>query len=324
MKFLQQSGLILILWLAFHSFSYTQENNDSISSWVPSPSNNEPIFRDGFYEAVEKTMFFCKTAPSECDIITNSSNNNLTEEEVKAKCRQNPDSCGIKLGPNDDGSTEEGIKQCQNDPASCNITVNQNQDGFIAEGIKQCQNDPAFCQIEIDQNQDGSIAEGIAQCQNDPVSCHIERNQNQDGSTADGIVQCQNDPSSCDITIYYNLDGSNQEGIKQCQNDPLSCGIPANPNLNEIIATTKAQCQANPASCGIDVNNCSVTTPEQSCGPIIVHSFFSLEDGSLSIPAVDVLTAFDGTITTYEVKMKLISGFEPLSFSILSIVPIQK
>ncbi len=279
-------------------------------------------YDNGYNAGLAEGMALCKKSPGACG-ISSTLNTERTEEEIKEECRSYPESCGIKRGPNDDGSIQDGIAQCQNDPQSCGIEINQNTDGSTTQGIAQCQNDPKSCGIETNQNTDGSTSQGIAQCQNDPKSCGLEINQNTDGSTLEGITQCQNDPSSCGITITQNTDGSTIEGIRQCQNDPLSCEIIVNPNLNKIIQETKAQCQREPASCGIDINNCPTSVPDQPASLVKVHGFFSLSDGKLYLPAVDVPTALDGTVTTYEIELKIIPGREPLSFVITKGAPIE-
>jgi hypothetical protein len=298
-------------------------SSDTASGEATTPdASSNANYTNGYNTGLAEGMALCKKSPGACG-ISNTLNTERTEEEIKEECRNYPESCGIKRGPNNDGSTQEGIVQCQNDPESCGITITQNTDGSTSEGIAQCQNDPSSCGIEVNQNTDGSTSEGIAQCQNDPSSCGIQFNQNTDGSTLEGITQCQNDPSSCGITINQNTDGSTIAGIQQCQNDPLSCEIIVNPNLNKIIEETKAQCQREPASCGIDINNCPSSGSDQPTGLVNVHGFFSLSDGKLYLPAVDVPTALDGTVTSYELELKIIPGREPLSFVIVDFAPIE-
>jgi hypothetical protein len=137
----------------------------------------------------------------------------------------------------------------------------------------------------------------------------------------EGIQQCQNDPSSCGI--IQNADDSLDMGIKQCQNDPSSCGIIVSNSVNDAVQEIKAQCQKNPEICGIEVNG-STSSSDKFCTPVIVHGSFSLKDGKLFLPAVDIPTAFDGTVTTFEIEMEIISGREPLSFTIINAIPVKK
>jgi hypothetical protein len=331
MKQFIHSLWIFSLCFIFNSIIFAQENNDASSpssentdpSQVPTPSSNDPKFANGFYEALDKTMAFCRAKPAACGIISDPNTDSALEDTIKEQCRQFPTSCGIKT-ENLDGSTEEGIAICQENPAECGIDVDQNTDGSTQQGIEKCQENPADCDIVVDPNDDGSTEAGIALCQENPADCDIEVNLNKDGSTNEGIEQCQTNPADCGIEVNANTDGSTEEGIKQCQDDPLSCDILVNPNINELIKETRAQCQANPASCGIEGNSCSTDAPELSGDPILIHGFFSLSNGNLYLPAVDVPTAFDGTVTTYEVEMKLIPGYEPLSFSVTNAVPIEE
>jgi len=82
--------------------------------------------------------------------------------------------------------------------------------------------------------------------------------------------------------------------------------------LNEGIA----KCQNNPSSCGI-------TVPPESgnCPRIDTHASFTLSDGVLTIPAVDVPDIFGG-VTTYRAEMSLIAG-EGLVFSVTNAEPVQ-
>jgi len=318
--------LTFIAWFILISFVNAQENSNLSSASdqcpnLPAVSNTSPLYTNGYYAGLDAGMDFCEKCPRACGAISPTAEIDVrTEQEIREECRLSPLSCGIKT-ENIDGSTEDGIKQCMDDPQSCEIEVDSNTDGSTAEGIAQCKNDPASCDIEVDSNTDGSTAEGMAQCQNDPASCDIEVNFNTDGSIAEGIAKCQNDPASCGITIDFNTDGSTQAGIAKCQEDPLSCGIQVNPNATKAFQEAKNQCQRNPPSCGIDITNCP-TISEQNCVPIMVHGFFSLSHGDLYLPAVDVPTALDGTVTTYQVDMKIISGREPLSFSVEKVVPL--
>ncbi len=317
------SILTFIVWLVFNPLAYAEEGDDSTQCpSLPTVSNNSNAwYTNGFSDGRSAGMKFCEECPQACGAISPTAKIDVrTEQEVREECRLSPLLCGITT-ENIDGSTKDGIVQCQNDPASCEIEVNLNDDGSTADGIAQCQNDPASCEIEVNLNTDGSTTAGVTQCQDDPASCDIEVNFNTDGSIADGIAQCQNDPASCGITVDYNTDGSTQAGIAQCQKDPLSCGIQVNPNVTKAFQEAKTQCKNNPISCGIDIKNCPVDS-RQTCTPIKVHGFFSLGQGDLYLPAVDVPTAFDGTVTTYQVEMKLISGREPLSFSVEKAVPL--
>ncbi|EDN69771.1 secreted protein [Beggiatoa sp. PS] len=326
--------LIFSLWFTFNSIIYAQENSETGSptsssdensdpSQVPTPSSNDPKFANGFYEALDKTMAFCRATPAACGITSDPNTDVALEETIKELCRKFPTSCGIKT-ENLDGSTEEGIATCQENPADCGIEIDQNTDGSTQQGIEKCQKNPADCDIVVDPNDDGSTEKGITLCQENPADCDIKVNLNKDGSTEEGIEQCQKNPTDCGIEVDTNTDGSTEEGIRQCQDDPFSCGILVNPNINELIKETKAQCQINPASCGIDGNTCPTNLPELSGDPILIHGFFSLSNGNLYLPAVDVPTAFDGTVTTYEVEMKMIPGYDPLSFSVINAVPIEE
>ncbi|HDN25850.1 MAG TPA: hypothetical protein ENG03_01885 [Thioploca sp.] len=218
-----------------------------------------------------------------------------------------------------------GMELCKKSPRACGIslyaTSGRSEDEIKQETVAQCQDDPASCEIEVNLNTDGSTEEGRQQCLNNPADCDIEINQNTDGSTEEGRQQCLNNPADCDIEINQNTDGSTEEGRQQCLNDPLSCGISVNPNLNEAIQETKAQCQRDPASCGIEVN--CPTPPDKPDGSTCAHSFFSLSEGQLYLPAVDVPTAFDGTVTTYKVQLKQMPGSteEPFLFSVTNAVP---
>jgi hypothetical protein len=78
-----------------------------------------------------------------------------------------------------------------------------------------------------------------------------------------------------------------------------------------------AQCRNNPGFCGISLSNCPASTNK------VVHGFFSLSEGSLYLPAIDVPNIFNSTVITYQVQMKLIAGREPLSFAITSAVPVE-
>ncbi|RKZ92814.1 MAG: hypothetical protein DRR19_03100 [Candidatus Parabeggiatoa sp. nov. 1] len=212
--------------------------------------------------------------------------------------------------------TEVGMAFCRNNPSACGIS-RYLPNGVSDEDIKnetmaQCQKDPSACEIDTD----AYIKEGQQQCLNDPASCQIDTA----AYTEAGRQQCQNDPASCDIEANLDTTACIEEGRQQCRNDPPSCGISINPDINNAIQETKAQCQTNPASCGIDMANCP-TTPGSSCGSS-TNALFSLSDGNLHLPAVEVPTGFDGSVTTYQVQMKIISGREPLSFSVTSAVPL--
>jgi hypothetical protein len=77
--------------------------------------------------------------------------------------------------------------------------------------------------------------------------------------------------------------------------------------LNDVIT----KCQNDPASCGITA----------SCPHIDTHASFSPNDGTLTIPAVDVPDA-SGGITVYQAEMSLVPG-EGLVFSVTDAEPIQ-
>ena len=282
--------LIFIVCFGFNALIYAEESSASSSSEESSsssstPSNN-PIYTNGYNQGFAEGMALCQKSPRACGISLNATIGGITEEEIKTECRLDPASCGIEMG-NADGSTEEGIAQCKNDPKSCDIDVEQDIACPTQTCTEICQNNPADCGI----NMTGTLEEGIQQCQNDPLSCGI--NQNTDGST--------------------------DMGIEQCQNDPLSCGISVNPSVNDAVQEIIAQCQKNPSICGI---NTSTPHPDEVCTPTFVHGSLSLSDGTLYLPAIDVPTAFDGTVTTYQVQMELIPGRSPLSFSTTNVVPI--
>jgi hypothetical protein len=139
-------------------------------------------------------------------------------------------------------------------------------------------------------------------------------NQNTDGSTGEGIAVCQKNPADCGIIVNQNTDGSTQAGIEQCQKNPASCRIALDQpvNFDSLIEEGMAQCRANPVACGV-THGC--TTP--------LHSAFSLTQGTLLIPAVDVPDPF-GKAITYEVIMKLIPGVDPLSFTVTSAIAVPK
>jgi len=86
-------------------------------------------------------------------------------------------------------------------------------------------------------------------------------------------------------TAYADYEEGWNDGITKCQNDPTSCGI---------------------------------TT---SCSHVDTHASLSLNDGVLTIPAVEVSDLFGG-ITTYRAEMFLVPG-EELVFSVTKAEPIQ-
>jgi hypothetical protein len=212
-----------------------------------------------------------------------------------ALCKKTPRSCGISLYTNiGDGQTQKEIEdqikaECQRDPASCGIKDGQTQKEIEDQIKAECLDDPASCGIETD-NSDGSTKEGIAQCKNDPQSCGIPVSQ--DGT--------------CSTTLQQGI----QQGIQQCKDDPQSYGIPVSQDgtcsttfqqgIQQGIQQGKKQCKDDPASCEI----------------IIENAYFSMSDGKLFLPRVDIHTAIDGTLTTLKVEMQMIPGRDPLSFSI--------
>jgi len=255
----------------------------------PPPSSTDPQYVNGYYAGTEVGMAFCRNNPSACG-ISRYLPNGVSDEDIK----------------------NETMAQCQKDPSACEIDT----DAYIKEGQQQCLNDPASCQIDTAAYTEA----GRQQCQNDPASCDIEVNLDTTACIEEGRQQCRNDPASCGIEVNLDTTACIEEGRQQCRNDPPSCGISINPDINNAIQETKAQCQTNPASCGIDMANCP-TTPGSSCGSS-TNALFSLSDGNLHLPAVEVPTGFDGSVTTYQVQMKIISGREPLSFSVTSAVPL--
>jgi hypothetical protein len=218
-----------------------------------------------------------------------------------ALCKKTPRSCGISLYTNiGDGQTQKEIEdqikaECLDDPASCGIETD-NSDGSTKKGIAQCKNDPQSCGIPV--SQDGTcsttlqqgIQQGIQQCKDDPQSYGIPVSQ--DGT--------------CSTTFQQGI----QQGIQQCKDDPQSYGIPVEQDgtcsttlqqgIQQGIQQGKKQCKDDPASCEI----------------IIENAYFSMSDGKLFLPRVDIHTAIDGTLTTLKVEMQMIPGRDPLSFSI--------
>ncbi len=268
----------------------------------------KPFYDNGYSDGFDAGIEYCRKSPASCGISVGQNTDGSTQAGID-QCQKYPFSCGITLG------AEDGIEECRKDPKSCDIEVDQNTDGATEEGIKKCQTDPTSCNIDVTQK-------GVEQCQKDPASCSIDVNQNKDGSTQDGIAQCQNDPTSCGIDVNQNLDGATKDGIAQCQNDPESCGIPVNITVQEVLT----QCQQAPASCGINVNNCTATSPGPTLPPGVnpIHGIYYPMHGKLSLPAVDVPSLFDESVTTYQVEMQLIPGVEPLSFSLTSVAPSEK
>jgi hypothetical protein len=305
-------GYTTILWAV--TFPVLSEENTQSSTTTSADTSHSQEYYDGLKDG----MNLCSKTPRACGISLSSDDTNPDlEQQIKDQCKQFPASCGIKVGPNTDGSTEEGIEQCRQDPTTCEIELNPDKDEFIQAGIEQgvakCQADPSSC--EIAGNEDGSTEEGIEQCRQDPQACQIESKQ-------DGITQCQTNPTTCGINVNNNTDGSTQEGIAQCQKNPNSCGIQVDPNLSQVIQETIAQCRHNPTFCGIDTTQC--TSPSNPVNSQLVHGFFSLTEGSLYLPAIDVPNIFDGSVTSYEVQMKIIPGREPLSFTVIQVAPIEK
>lgn len=270
-------------------------SSDSSSTSSPTDSlTNNPIYTNGYSKGFAEGKALCQKSPRACGLSLNAPAGSRSEEEIKAECQIDPASCGIETGNSNDSA-----------------------EAYIAQGVAQCQKDPQCCEIAIDKNTSCSTQACTDICQNDPSDCGI----NIIGTLEEGIQQCQNDPSSCGIT--QNADGSLEKGIQQCQNDPASCGIIVSNSVNNAVQEIKAQCQKNPAICGINESG-STSTSDDSCTSVIVHGSFSLNDGKLFLPAVDVPTAFDGTVTTFEIEMEIISGREPLSFTIINAVPVEK
>lgn len=251
-------GYTTILWAV--TFPVLSQETTQPSTTTSSDTSHSQEYYDGLKDG----MNLCSKTPRACGISLSSDDTNPDlEQQIKDQCKQFPASCGIKVGPNTDGSTEEGIEQCRQDPQSCQIESKQ-----------------------------------------------------------DGITQCQTNPTTCGITVNNNTDGSTQEGIAQCQKNPNSCGIQVDPNLSQVIQETIAQCRHNPTFCGIDTTQC--TSPSNPVNSQLVHGFFSLTEGSLYLPAIDVPNIFDGSVTSYEVQMKIIPGREPLSFTVIQVAPIEK
>jgi hypothetical protein len=277
---------VLILTLLLAFNVDAQEEGDSGS---PS-TNTDPKYTLGYNDGLAEGMEFCKNNPRACGISLYATSGRSEEEII-----------------------EETITQCQDDPASCEIEVNLNTDGSTEEGKEQCQQDPASCNIDTQTY----IEQGQQQCRDDPESCNIDM----EAYLEQSLQQCRNDPASCGI----NTDSYIEQGRQQCIDNPSSCGINVNANLADAIQETKAQCQKDPNSCGIEINDCTASPP-QSCDPITVHGFFSLTEGQLHLPAVDVPTAFDGTVTSYQVEMKQIPGQpdKPFLFSVTSILPLEE
>jgi hypothetical protein len=275
--------------------SDTSSSDSSSTSSPTSSLTNNPLYTNGYSKGFAEGKALCQKSPRACGLSLNApAGSSRSEEEIKAECQIDPASCGIETG-NSDGSAET----------------------YIAQGIAQCQKDPQCCEIAIDKNTTCSTQACTDICRNKPSDCGI----NITGTLEEGIQQCQNDPSSCGI--IQNADGSLEKGIQQCQNDPSSCGIIVSSSVNDAVREIKAQCQKNPAICGIEVNS-STSPSDDSCTSVIVHGSFSLNDGRLFLPAVDVPTAFDGTVTTFEIEMEIIPGREPLSFTIINVVPVEK
>ncbi|MCK5719778.1 MAG: hypothetical protein KAH84_07490 [Thiomargarita sp.] len=193
------------------------------------------------------------------------------------------------------------------------IYTNGYSEGVI-DGMQFCRQNPFFCTTvkELDPLYEGGynqgVFEGMLICKQNPLSCDITEDITSSKEMFREVVKqgCRDNPASCGID--ENNDGSTQEGITQCQENPISCGI----NIAENFEQGILQCQNDPTSCGIEVNNLQNG----------IHSTFSVENGNLFLPAVDVATGFDGTITTFEVKMQIIPGREPLSFFITEVIPI--
>jgi hypothetical protein len=275
------------------STSSSSDTSSSDSSSASSPTSsltNNPLYTNGYSKGFAEGKTLCQKSPRACGLSLNAPAGSRSEEDIKAECRIDPASCGIETGNYDDSA-----------------------EAYIAQGIAQCQTDPQCCE----GNTTCSTQACTDICQTSPSDCGI----NITGTLEEGIQQCQNDPSSCGIT--QNAEGELETGIQQCQNDPSSCGIIVSNSVNDAVQEIKAQCQKNPAICGIEVNG-STSTSDDSCTSVFVHGSFSLNDGKLFLPAVDVPTAFDGTVTTFEIEMEIISGREPLSFTIINAVPVEK
>jgi hypothetical protein len=96
------------------------------------------------------------------------------------------------------------------------------------------------------------------------------------------------------------------------QNDAITDGT-----YKEGLNNGIAQCQNDPASCGITVLSESGTCPH-----IETHASFSLSDGILTIPMVEV-SNLSGGIITYRAEMSLVPD-EGLLFSVTKTEPLQK
>lgn len=259
---------------------------------------NFPVFSQTTQPSTTTTT--ASSSPSHSPEYNNGYNDGL--KYGMNLCSKTPQACGISLSSdNTNSDLEQQIKdQCKQFPASCGIQVGPNTDGSTEEGMAQCRQDPTTCGIELNPDKDQFIQEGIKQ----------------------GIAKCQADPSSCEIA--GNNDGSTQAGIDQCRQNPTTCGITVNNNTDGSTQAGIAQCQKDPNSCGIQINTTECTWPPNPVNSQLVHGLFSLTEGSLYLPAVDVPNIFDNSVTSYEVQMKIIPGREPLSFTVIQVTPIEK
>ncbi len=197
------------------------------------------------------------------------------------------------------------------------IYVNGYADG-VATGMNLCRRFPASCGIGAETslttvveltggNYVINVIDGAKRCQENPESCGITVNLNTDGSTQAGKEECQRDPESCGIQVQ----GTKEEGIAQCRENPQSCDIEM--DREALIQEGIEMCKAHPSLYGIE------TQPPPLESPLVAS--FSIDDGWLYLPMVEVLNPFDESVTTYEARLKLMTGMEPLSFSLIEAIP---
>ncbi|MCK5524773.1 MAG: hypothetical protein KAI83_16735 [Thiomargarita sp.] len=280
MKTFYTNLLILTACFTFNALAYAEESSSSSSSEETSdtPVTNNQYYINGYSKGMEAGM-----------------------AEGKKFCETNPNSCGISRYTNiDDELTQKEIEEkikaeCLDNPASCGIKTAEQIQKEIEEKIKaECLDNPASCGINTG-NYDGSTEEGIAKCKNDPQSC--------------GIPVCSipvEQDSTCSTTLQQGI----QQGIQLCKDDPQSYGIPIEQDgtcsatleqgIQQGIQQCRKQCKDDPAYCEI----------------IIENGYFSMSDGKLFLPRVDVPTPLNGTMTILQVEMQMIPGRNPLSFSV--------
>jgi hypothetical protein len=197
------------------------------------------------------------------------------------------------------------------------IYVNGYADG-VAAGMNLCRRFPASCGIGTETSLTSSVEpiggnyvinviDGAKKCQENPESCGIQVNPNDDGSTQAGKAECQQDPESCGILVK----GTKEEGIAQCRENPPSCDIEV--DRDALIQEGIEMCKAHPSLYGIE------TSPPALESPLVAS--FSIRDGWLYLPMVEVLNPLDESVMTYEARLKLMTGMTPLSFSLIEAVP---